>query len=124
MKSVKDEVTYDQSMLHPRKRKLRQKQAEQNAETAAHPPGSAGQAPDFSERSTNPFEMYLDIRRKVANRHKEWLVVTPKAPQGFKDYLMVSCNYVLEGKTHSRLSIPTVSTGLLLKVLINNSLSN
>ena len=102
-KSLKDDIVYDASM-HPRKRKLRQRQAEQNT-TESHSSVPPGQ---LTERQANPFELFLDIRRKIANRHNQWLVVTPKAPQGFKDYLMVSCNYVLEGKTHSRLSVPMV----------------
>ena len=32
--------------------------------------------------------------------------MTPKAPQGFQDYLMVSCNYVLQGNAASKLAVP------------------
>ena len=35
--------------------------------------------------------------------------VQPKAPEGFKDYLLVSSNYVLAGNQQSRLAVPMVS---------------
>ena len=46
-------------------------------------------------------------------------VVQPKAPQGFKDYLMVNGNYVLEGNAASRLSVPVVSNAAT-EILLEN----
>lgn len=45
---------------------------------------------------------------QVEDRRKNNAVVHPKAPQGFKDYLMMSCSYVLQGNSASTLSVPMV----------------
>ncbi|KAH7982171.1 hypothetical protein HPB52_003363 [Rhipicephalus sanguineus] len=52
--------------------------------------------------------MYLDIRKQVEKRRQAMLVVHPKPPQGFKDYLLNRGSYVLEGNPSSRLSVPMV----------------
>ena len=46
---------------------------------------------------------------QIEAKRNNMFVVQPKAPQGFKDYLMVNGNYVLEGNAASRLSVPVVS---------------
>ncbi|KAL3207010.1 hypothetical protein MRX96_010340 [Rhipicephalus microplus] len=53
-------------------------------------------------------EMYLDIRKQVEKRRQAMLVVHPKPPQGFKDYLLNRGSYVLEGNPSSRLSVPMI----------------
>ena len=53
---------------------------------------------------------YQIIWFQICRRHSAWSVVTPKAPQGFKDYLMVSCNYVLQGNAASKLAVPLLSS--------------
>ncbi|KAH9361970.1 hypothetical protein HPB48_003621 [Haemaphysalis longicornis] len=57
---------------------------------------------------TNGFQLYLDIRRQVEKRRRGMLVVHPKPPQGFKDYLLNRGSYVLEGNPSSRLSVPMI----------------
>ncbi|XP_062605879.1 ankyrin repeat domain-containing protein 11-like isoform X1 [Saccostrea cucullata] len=91
----------------PRKRKgLRPK-----SDTAPPPPSEPTiTLPTVSyEKPPNPFELYLSIRKQVLQQQNNLSVVYPKAPQGFKDYLMVSCGYVLEGKKASTLSVPMLS---------------
>lgn len=58
---------------------------------------------------TNCYDMYLSIRKQIERRHRNLLPVQPKPPQGFKDYLMNRCSYVIAGNTASRLSVPVVS---------------
>lgn len=91
----------------PRKRKgLRPK-----TETAPQPPPepTITLPPVSYEKPPNPFELYLSIRKQVLQQQNSLSIVHPKAPQGFKDYLMVSCGYVLEGKKASTLSVPMLS---------------
>ncbi|KAG8233842.1 hypothetical protein J437_LFUL006865 [Ladona fulva] len=42
----------------------------------------------------------------IERRRKGLFPVQPKPPQGFKDYLMNRCTYVLAGNATSRLSVP------------------
>ena len=99
--------------IHPRKRKLRQRQQQQQ-ESSANSTVDLTQFNLFprtqhQDKTSNPYEMYLDIRRKVAQRRLEMAVITPKAPQGFKDYLMVNCNYILQGNAASKKAIPLLT---------------
>ena len=100
--------------IHPRKRKLRQRQQQQQQESSANSTVDLTQFNLFprtqhQDKTSNPYEMYLDIRRKVAQRRLEMAVITPKAPQGFKDYLMVNCNYILQGNAASKKAIPLLT---------------
>ena len=100
--------------MHPRKRKLRQRQQQQQQENSASSTVDLSQFNLFprtqhQDKTSNPYEMYLDIRKKVAKRRLEMSVITPKAPQGFSDYLMVNCNYVLRGNPASKKAVPLLS---------------
>ena len=46
---------------------------------------------------------------QIERRRKGLFPVQPKPPQGFKDYLMNRCTYVLAGNASSRLSVPVMS---------------
>ncbi|KAK3086512.1 hypothetical protein FSP39_019448 [Pinctada imbricata] len=92
--------------IHPRKRKLRPK---------PEPPTTTTTEPQITlptvsyEKPPNPFELYLSIRRQVHHRQRLLSAVAPKPPQGYKDYLMVTCSYVLQGNSASTLSVPMLS---------------
>lgn len=58
---------------------------------------------------SNCYDMYFSIRKQIERRHRNLLPVQPKPPQGFKDYLMNRCTYVIAGNAASRLSVPVVS---------------
>ena len=45
----------------------------------------------------------------MAYRRRHCEVVRPKPPQGYKNYLLVNNNYVLQDKASSRLSVPMLS---------------
>ncbi|OWF55154.1 Ankyrin repeat domain-containing protein 12 [Mizuhopecten yessoensis] len=106
--SKEEEEAFD---MYPRKRKLRSKIETNTVSQPAPPePPPIVQLPPVSyEKPPNPFELYLSIRRQVAMKHKQWSVVQPNAPKGYKDYLMVSCSYVLQGNNASTLSVPMLS---------------
>ena len=96
--------------VHPRKRKLRQRQQqENNSSTVDLTQFNLFPRMQHQDKTSNPYEMFLEIRKKVAKRRLEMSVITPKAPQGFKDYLMVNCNYVLQGNAASKKAIPSLS---------------
>ncbi|XP_054164494.1 ankyrin repeat domain-containing protein 12-like [Oppia nitens] len=52
----------------------------------------------FALPQTNCYQMYLSIRKNVEKKRKEMFSVPPKAPQGFADYLLNRCSYLLHEK--------------------------
>ncbi|KYM94672.1 Ankyrin repeat domain-containing protein 12 [Cyphomyrmex costatus] len=88
--------------LHPRKRKMKpSKEAQQAAATAAanEATEATSTGPEIHPHDqpiTNCYQLFLNIR-KQAKRRKGLFPVQPKPPQGFKDYLMNRCTYVLAG---------------------------
>ncbi|KAF5277119.1 hypothetical protein FQA39_LY06357 [Lamprigera yunnana] len=83
--------------LHPRKRKMKP-----NKEPPVPPPThEAVEMPAVSEIHpheqpiTNCYQLFLNIRKQIEKRRKGLFPVQPKPPQGFKDYLMNRCTYVL-----------------------------
>ncbi|KAJ3636235.1 hypothetical protein MTP99_009069 [Tenebrio molitor] len=81
--------------LHPRKRKMKpnkelttpmQEPQEAPAETLIHP---------HDQPITNCYQLFLNIRKQIDKRRRGLFPVQPKPPQGFKDYLMNRCTYVL-----------------------------
>ena len=99
--------------VHPRKRKLRPRDPEPPAETVVVAATNVVQQPQENVTPplplTNCYEMYFSIRKQIERRHRNLLPVQPKPPQGFKDYLMNRCTYVIAGNAASRLSVPVVS---------------
>nr|XP_023013649.1 ankyrin repeat domain-containing protein 11 isoform X1 [Leptinotarsa decemlineata] len=83
--------------LHPRKRKMKQNkdQAVPPVETQETP--AEAQVHPHEQPITNCYQLYLNIRKQIAKRRRGLFPVQPKPPQGFKDYLMNRCTYVLAG---------------------------
>ncbi|KAF7282808.1 uncharacterized protein LOC143198034 isoform X4 [Rhynchophorus ferrugineus] len=86
--------------LHPRKRKMKQnrEQANNQAQQAAEPSESAAEAREVHPHDqpiTNCYKLFMNIRKQIEKRRKGLFLVQPKPPQGFKDYLMNRCTYVL-----------------------------
>ncbi|GBN35175.1 Ankyrin repeat domain-containing protein 12, partial [Araneus ventricosus] len=108
--SSNDEQMQIQIDVHPRKRKLRQR--ETGNESNSQNPSSASSSNEDSQQQhqqLNSYQMYLNIRKQVDKRRKGMFIVHPKPPQGFKNYLLHRCSYVLEGNAASRLSVPMIS---------------
>ncbi|XP_070574394.1 ankyrin repeat domain-containing protein 12-like isoform X2 [Ptychodera flava] len=76
---------------HPRKRKMAR-----HREPPPEPPVVEPPPRPPVEQRTNPFEMFLNIRQNIAQRHKNLCPVTTKPPQGFLEYLTYRKNYVLD----------------------------
>ncbi|KAJ8927506.1 hypothetical protein NQ314_020001 [Rhamnusium bicolor] len=83
--------------LHPRKRKMKQNKEQ------APPPQEPSEVPaeaqvhPHEQPITNCYQLFLDIRKQINKRRRGLFPVQPKPPQGFKDYLMNRCTYVLAG---------------------------
>lgn len=124
--SKTEEVKADEPIVevHPRKRKLRTREPEPSPEATAAAAATAAATtttvaaaaePQIEAATpaplpvTNCYEMYFSIRKQIERRHRNLLPVQPKPPQGFKDYLMNRCTYVIAGNAASRLSVPVVS---------------
>ncbi|XP_035232790.1 ankyrin repeat domain-containing protein 12-like [Stegodyphus dumicola] len=108
--SSNDEQMQIQVDVHPRKRKLRAREA--TNENGSQNPSSASSSSEDSQQQhqlLNSYQMYLNIRKQVDKRRKSMFIVHPKPPQGYKDYLLNRCSYVLEGNAASRLSVPMIS---------------
>ncbi|KAF4521351.1 hypothetical protein B566_EDAN006942 [Ephemera danica] len=80
--------------VHPRKRKIKTNK-ETSVESSSNPPSSHTDVHPHDQPITNCYEMFLNIRRQIEKRRRGLFPVQPKPPQGFKDYLMNQCNYIL-----------------------------
>ncbi|XP_018043852.1 PREDICTED: serine-rich adhesin for platelets [Atta colombica] len=89
--------------LHPRKRKMKpNKEAQQAAATvsaneATEATSTGPEIHPHDQPITNCYQLFLNIRKQIERRRKGLFPVQPKPPQGFKDYLMNRCTYVLAG---------------------------
>ncbi|XP_070163858.1 ankyrin repeat domain-containing protein 12 isoform X2 [Polyergus mexicanus] len=86
--------------LHPRKRKMKPNKEAQQAATAAASEAveAINTGPEIHPHDqpiTNCYQLFLNIRKQIERRRKSLFPVQPKPPQGFKDYLMNRCTYVL-----------------------------
>lgn len=74
--------------------------ADGNALNADGTPATAtGDVHPHDQPITNCYQMFLDIRKQIERRQRSLVLVQPKPPQGFKDYLMNRKSYILAGKT-------------------------
>nr|CAD7458606.1 unnamed protein product [Timema tahoe] len=101
--------------LHPRKRKMKQNKETQPRDSGtastSDPGDSGGTSSDVHPHEqpiTNCYQLFLNIRKQIERRRKSLFPVQPKPPQGFKDYLMNKCTYVLAGNASSRMSVPQI----------------
>lgn len=95
--------------LHPRKRKIRASK-EENKSGATNIISATDEKDNLStnlevhphdQPITNCYQMYINIRKQIERRQRVLYNIIPKPPQGFKDYLMNRCTYVLAGKNPS-----------------------
>ncbi|XP_012149888.1 uncharacterized protein LOC100877457 isoform X2 [Megachile rotundata] len=91
--------------LHPRKRKMKPNKEAQQAATAASNETSEAtntgpEVHPHDQPITNCYQLFLNIRKQIERRRKGLFPVQPKPPQGFKDYLMNRCTYVLAGNAN------------------------
>lgn len=119
-RSQKSDVSVEDIMstenIHPRKRKIKG----QESSTSAPLPVSQHLQPHIplysqqqqqEERQPNSYQLFLNIRKKVEQRRSEstLLSVQPNPPQGYKDYLLNKCSYILQGNPASKISVPMMT---------------
>jgi len=100
---IKEENVPPPEAIHPRKRKIAAIKEEAPDEQK---PSTAPAQPEH--RPSNCTEMFLKIRKQIGERRKLLLPVQPKPPEGFKDYLMNRCTYLLASNAsqHENVSPP------------------
>ncbi|XP_051174316.1 uncharacterized transmembrane protein DDB_G0289901 isoform X3 [Leptopilina boulardi] len=103
--------------LHPRKRKIKpNKESQQSSVTAANETSEAtSSGPEVHPHDqpiTNCYQLFLNIRKQIESRRKGLFPVQPKPPQGFKDYLMNRCTYVLAGNRETKPNV-NIPAGLI-----------
>ncbi|XP_015117345.1 ankyrin repeat domain-containing protein 12 isoform X2 [Diachasma alloeum] len=90
--------------LHPRKRKMKPSKEAQQAVAASNEASETANAGTevhpHDQPITNCYQLFLNIRKQIERRRKGLFPVQPKPPQGFKDYLMNRCTYVLAGNAN------------------------
>ncbi|XP_011311574.1 dentin sialophosphoprotein isoform X2 [Fopius arisanus] len=88
--------------LHPRKRKMKPKEAQvvAQASEASEAKSTGTEVHPHDQPITNCYQLFLNIRKQIERRRKGLFPVQPKPPQGFKDYLMNRCTYVLAGNAN------------------------
>lgn len=97
---------------HPRKRKMRNNEAKNGPNAASNSNGdndndssSSASSVSLNQKDVSPFalpqtncyQMYLSIRKSVDKKRKEMFSVAPKPPQGFSEYMINRCSYLLAG---------------------------
>ncbi|EDV97389.1 ankyrin repeat domain-containing protein 11 [Drosophila grimshawi] len=98
--SSKDIISSSHVDLHPRKRKIRPKNS--NDDNSKHSNAdnnssslASGETHPHDYPFTNGFQMFLNIRRQVEKKWKNLYPVKPRPPQGYNDYLLTKKSYLL-----------------------------
>ncbi|XP_070507360.1 ankyrin repeat domain-containing protein 11-like [Chironomus tepperi] len=106
--------------LHPRKRKIKasSKESSQNSSASSTSSSSSSSnadvkdnnSKDGQEKSNEPvhphdqpfancYQMYIDLRKQIEQRHRNLHPIEPRPLKGLEDYLMNRRTYSLQGKT-------------------------
>ncbi|XP_063837729.1 ankyrin repeat domain-containing protein 11 isoform X7 [Ostrinia nubilalis] len=88
-----------ESKLHPRKRKIK---ASKDSHSRDNSKNDASESSSASHNIThsNPYQMYLHIRKQIDKRQKGLFPVKPKPPKDFNKYLMNRCTYTLQSNVN------------------------
>ncbi|XP_026322920.1 ankyrin repeat domain-containing protein 11 isoform X3 [Hyposmocoma kahamanoa] len=85
--------------LHPRKRKIKATKESHSRDHQKNDP-----APESSIvhniTHSNPYQMYIHIRKQIDTRQKGLFPVKPKPPKDFNKYLMNRCTYTLQNNVN------------------------
>lgn len=102
--SQNSQQTQNSVELHPRKRKIKASSREPSSVTDCKDANSK----DGQEKTepvhphdqpfTNCYQMYLDLRKQIEQRHRNLQQVEPRPLKGLEDYLMNRRTYLLQGK--------------------------
>uniref|UniRef100_A0A2A4IZG9 Uncharacterized protein n=1 Tax=Heliothis virescens TaxID=7102 RepID=A0A2A4IZG9_HELVI len=85
--------------LHPRKRKIKASKdghsRDQSKNEQAHESSAS-----HNITHSNPYQMYIHIRKQIDRRQRSLFPVKPKPPKDFNKYLMNRCTYTLQGNVN------------------------
>ncbi|XP_023941951.2 ankyrin repeat domain-containing protein 11 isoform X2 [Bicyclus anynana] len=91
--SGRNEAAGSSADLHPRKRKLKSSKESHSRDHKTETPDSTT---THNVTHSNPYQMYIHIRKQIDQRQKALFPVKPKPPKDFNKYLMNRCTYTLQ----------------------------
>ncbi|XP_026727919.1 ankyrin repeat domain-containing protein 12 isoform X7 [Trichoplusia ni] len=86
--------------LHPRKRKIKASKdghSRDQSKSESHETSTSL----HNITHSNPYQMYIHIRKQIDRRQKGLFPVKPKPPKDFNKYLMNRCTYTLQGNVNA-----------------------
>ncbi|KAL7732108.1 hypothetical protein ACLKA6_010239 [Drosophila palustris] len=126
--SSKEIISSSNADLHPRKRKIRPKNNDDNSKTSqAETSIASGESHPHDYPFTNGFQMFLNIRRQVERKWKNLYPVKPRPPQGYNDYLLTKRSYLLNDNVETpEIEIPDAipETGYKMLTISGKKLRN
>ncbi|CAH2035190.1 unnamed protein product, partial [Iphiclides podalirius] len=87
------------SELHPRKRKIKTPKDSHSRDTSKNEASQENSLAHTISHS-NPYQMYIHIRKQIDRRQKSLFPVKPKPPKDFNKYLMNRCTYTLQSNVN------------------------
>ncbi|CAG4929429.1 unnamed protein product [Parnassius apollo] len=87
------------SELHPRKRKIKASKDSHSRENKSEA-SQENSSLAHSISHSNPYQMYIHIRKQIDRRQKSLFPVKPKPPKDFNKYLMNRCTYTLQSNVN------------------------
>ncbi|XP_053623782.1 ankyrin repeat domain-containing protein 11-like isoform X16 [Plodia interpunctella] len=89
-----------ESELHPRKRKLKASKDSHSREPSKSESASETSSAAHNVTHSNPYQMYIHIRKQIDRRQRGLFPVKPKPPKDFNKYLMNRCTYTLQSNVN------------------------
>ncbi|XP_053623769.1 ankyrin repeat domain-containing protein 11-like isoform X4 [Plodia interpunctella] len=86
--------------LHPRKRKLKASKDSHSREPSKSESASETSSAAHNVTHSNPYQMYIHIRKQIDRRQRGLFPVKPKPPKDFNKYLMNRCTYTLQSNVN------------------------
>ncbi|CAB3225426.1 unnamed protein product [Arctia plantaginis] len=81
--------------LHPRKRKIKASKDGHSRDSKSDHAHDSSSTSHHNITHSNPYQMYLHIRKQIDRRQKTLFPVKPKPPKDFNKYMMNRCTYSL-----------------------------
>ncbi|KAL0902554.1 hypothetical protein ABMA27_000394 [Loxostege sticticalis] len=86
--------------LHPRKRKIKASKDTHSRDNSKNDTASETSTASHNITHSNPYQMYIHIRKQIDKRQKGLFPVKPKPPKDFNKYLMNRCTYTLQSNVN------------------------
>ncbi|XP_026757447.1 ankyrin repeat domain-containing protein 11 isoform X4 [Galleria mellonella] len=86
--------------LHPRKRKIKASRDSHSRDSSKNDMALETSSAAHNVTHSNPYQMYIHIRKQIDRRQKGLFPVKPKPPKDFNKYLMNRCTYTLQSNVN------------------------